>query len=276
MNEFVKKIAYWMIPQGFQKIFFDIKSIQLVRDVHCNQNIKLKDIHHNERCFILATGPSIKNQDLKLLNGENCIAVSNFFVHPDYSIIKPKYYCVAPFHAPITEEAWQKWMSGLENGTGNSMMFFSLSDQVRNQKYFVNREVNFLNFGGSMDSIIHRGIDISRKIPGPQSVTIMALYVALYMGFKEIYLLGCDHDWILHLNQSSHFYSEGNHILNKSGYNEWFVSDVDEYFRDYLELWRQYKIINHIAKKESIAIYNATNGGLLDVFPRIKYESLFG
>jgi hypothetical protein len=50
-------------------------------------------------------------------------------------------------------------------------------------------------------------------VPSPQSVTIMALEVALYMGFKNIYLLGCDHDWILHLDTSRHFYEENQHVF---------------------------------------------------------------
>ncbi|NIP55200.1 MAG: hypothetical protein GWN13_25720 [Phycisphaerae bacterium] len=95
------------------------------------------------------------------------------------------------------------------------------------------------------------------------------------MGFKNIYLLGCDHDWILHLNTSTHFYEETEHALVREGYDEWAGSDLELTFECYLRLWQQYKTLGQIARGKSINICNATAGGLLDVFPRVGYESLF-
>jgi len=278
MREITKKIAYWFVPPGFQSFFSNIRLSQFFRDTNSiKRNIELKNIHRNERCFILATGPSIKNQDLKLLKGETCIAVSNFFVHPDYSIIKPKYYCVAPYHQPITEEAWQKWMGELDKGTENAKMFFGVSDIERNQRNnnFVNRDVFYLNFRGSFEYFLVKGIDLTRAVPGPASVPVMALEIALYMGFSEIYLLGCDHDWILHYGESRHMYDEKNHVLVREGYNEWENSKFENELKANLNLWNQYKQIKMIADRQNIKIFNATNGGFLDVFSRIEYEALF-
>src|SRR6185437_6208885 len=55
-------------------------------------NQSIYNRHAGQRCFILATGPSIKTQPLHLLAGETCISVSNFFVHPDYGLIRPRYH----------------------------------------------------------------------------------------------------------------------------------------------------------------------------------------
>lgn len=276
MREITKKIAYWFVPLGFQSFFSNIWASKFFRDTDCiKRNSELKDIHRNERCFILATGPSIKKQDLKLLEGETCIAVSNFFVHPDYSIIKPKYYCIAPYHQPITEEAWQKWLGELDKGT-DATMFFGLSDIERNQKnnLFMNRDIYFLNFSGSFEHYKRKNIDLTRAVPGPQSVPVMALEIALFMGFSEIYLLGCDHDWILHSGESRHMYDENNHVLVREGYDEWENSEFENELKAYLNLWNQYKQIKLIADYQKIKIFNATNGGLLDVFLRRQYETL--
>lgn len=284
MNDLKQNVAYWIIPQGFQKILSNFleKSYQILKQSDqekalLKRNLALKDIHNNNRCFILGTGPSIKHQDLRLLQGEICIAVSNFFVHPDYSLIGPKYYCIAPYHHPITEDAWQKWMDEINKGTRGAKIFFGISDKNRNEKdgRFKSRDLYYLRFGGSWGRNVPHSIDISQAIPGPQSVTIMALYIALYMGFKEIYLLGCDHDWLLHINKSSHFYPEKSHAMVKSGYNEWFQEDLEEQFQAYISLWRQYKGIREIANRNGAQIFNATEGGLLDIFPRVVYETLF-
>ena len=39
-------------------------------------------------------------------------------------------------------------------------------------------------------------------------------------------------------------------------------------------LWQNYKSLKRIAEKKHIKIYNATNGGYLDVFERITYEQI--
>jgi len=241
-------------------------------------NATLKDRHKGERCFILATGPSIKKQSLRHLAGEHCIAMSNFFVHPDYALIKPRYHCIAPYHPPITEEGWQDWLNdAAARITPDTAMLFGTKDHLRNTSggFFQTRPTFFMDFGGTPQQLDAHGVDLARPLPHPQSATIMSLYAALYMGFEEIYLLGCDHDWILHLNTSRHFYDESQHALNRNGYNEWSAGGLDGYFRDYLRLWSQYQSLQKIAERSNCRIVNATAGGLLDVFPRANFETLF-
>lgn len=240
-------------------------------------NRTLRDRHAGQRCFIVATGPSISKQDLRLLQGETCIGLSNLFVHADYSKIAPKYHCIAPFHKPITEEGWQTWMDELAAKSGNAELFFGVRDHDRNMQNgrFLDRSAHFLSFSGkaSAEQICGLGIDLTRTMPWPQSVTIMALYAAVYMGFSDIYLLGCDHDWVMKINQSSHFYDERQHALNRSGYNEWHNHAMDEVCKSYLRLWEQYRAVKQAADSRGTRIFNATIGGLLDVFPRISLES---
>ena len=279
-----KRVAYWTVPPGIQNLLRayirrsrELSSLDPSVQAVLDRNKVLLNRHAGERCFVLATGPSIKNQDLKPLEGENCIAVSNFYVHPAFAVVKPRYYCVVSYHPPITEEAWQGWLAEMAAGTGDAVMFFSLADRERVQRngLFAGRKIHYLKFGGSWDMLIARGVNITRSVPSAQSVTIMALMIAIYTGFRQIYLLGCDHDWILHLNESSHFYKENQHALSRKGYNEWFGADLESYCQDYIRLWQQYKALQRITNDQSIQIYNATAGGLLDVFPRVNYESLF-
>jgi len=249
---------------------------QLSRHAILAENQQLRDRHAGQRCFILATGPSIKRQQLRVLAAEACISVSNFFVHPDYAEIQPRYHCVAPYHPPITEDGWQQWLGEMGAGTQGAELFFGMNDFDRNHSrgLFKGRDVHHLLFGGTLGQVEAHGIDLTRANPSPQSVTIMALYTALYMGFSEIILLGCDHDWILHVNASMHFYTEDQHALNRNGYNEWFGGGLDGYFRDYLALWSQYRAIAAAAEKRGVRIINATEGGLLDVFPRANLSTL--
>lgn len=236
-------------------------------------NAALRDRHQGERCFVLATGPSIRGQDLSRLRGEHCIAVSNFFVHPDFAAIAPRYYCVAPFHAPLTEEAWQAWIGELASalaGNPGCTVFFTLADRerVRRVSGLGEDRVRYLWLSPHARP---RRADLARPALAPQSVTVMALQVALHLGFSEIQLLGCDHDWILHLNESRHFYAEHEHGANRAGYDEWFGADFASYCEDYVRLWQQYRLVQAMAGAQGARILNATAGGVLDVFPRVAF-----
>lgn len=253
-----------------------IANEQVAQHALLAENQRLYNRHAGERCFILATGPSINSQPLRQLMGETCISVSNFFVHPDYKAIRPRYHCVAPYHKPITEEAWQTWLGEMAAATGNAELFFGMQDRERNAAagHFGGRKTHHVLFGGPLSQLEAHGVDLTRALPSPQSVTIMALYAALYMGFSEIVLLGCDHDWIQHLNVSRHFYQEEEHALNRTGYNEWFGARLDEYCKDYVNLWAQYRALGKVAAERGAHIVNATAGGMLDVFPRESLRNL--
>ncbi len=286
LRQLARRVGRWTVPEGIQQVGWNAWYAWRTRNRPGHRyrrlalaNRRLKDRHAGERCFIIATGPSIKTQDLSCLSGETCIAVSNFFVHPDYVRIKPRYHCLAPFHEPITEDAWQQWLDDLDAKTPGTALLLGLADYERNRRggRFADRELWYVRFGGTLAGISTHGVDLTQSIPGPQSVSTMALMAAVYMGFKKIYLLGCDHDWILHINVSSHFYDEKQHALNRAGFREfteWDEPDFAMHCRRYVALWDEYKAVRAAARLSGAEIYNATPGGLLDVFPRARLETV--
>lgn len=276
-----RPLAHYLLPPGIQEIFQRMIYLYGTRLTSQERNLlsrnkQFYNIHKGKRCFILATGPSIKKQDLSCLEGEICIAVSNFFVHPEYSKIKPKYYCIAPYHLPITEDAWQTWMDEIADHLGNTQLFFALADFERNHRdgRFKEKDVYYLGFCEQWKYQLKRELDITKNIPAPASVPITALMLAIYMGFKEIYLVGCDHDWILHINESKHFYEEKSHALNRHGYNEWSDEDFSSHCLSYVTLWDAYKNVVRLSKKQPTHIFNATPESLLDIFPRVSLEKI--
>jgi hypothetical protein len=240
------------------------------------RNAEFRDRHRGQRCFVLATGPSIQRQDLSALAGEHLIAVSNFFVHPLFAKLAPRYYCVAPFHPPLTETAYHNWLA--EMGSAQSALpectaFFDLADlgRVRAAGTFRDERVRFVATSPHARPARPRLTGLLRS---PQSITLLALQVAIDLGFAEVQLLGCDHDWILHLGESRHFYAESEHAANRAGYDEWFGANVGAYCADYVRLWDQYLWIRGVAETAGVRILNATDGGLLDLFPRVRLESV--
>ncbi len=287
LKKLIKKGIYWMVPQGVSAFVINhlrtiLENRRPLRQI-LRKNEKFMNRHRGQRCFILACGPSIKKQDLTPLKNEVCISVSNFFVHKDYDFIRPKYHClpdvIKGHPREHNEEYVIRWFREIESKIDDTFLFLSFGDKklIETHRLFQDKEVHYLNFGGDWNEMSSHTVDLSRSyLPFPQSVSVLALMMALYMGFKEIYLLGCDHNWISHVGTSSHFYEESENILaTRPGYSEWVGTDYELLFRCYWNLWNQYKILNRYGQKRGIGIYNATGGGILDVFPKVSYETLF-
>jgi len=239
-----------------------------------SKNKTLRDAKRGARCFIIATGPSIKTQDLKPLKGEFCISVSNFFLHPDFNVIKPEFHLFVASHPPVTEEQYGAWFKDAEKRfPPGQKVLISITDKhiVERYKAFKNNDVFYYSLGHKP---LKDSIDFSKDIPMMQTSAQTAMYLALYLGTKEMVLLGCDHDWLLHLGETRHFYNEKQSVLTQKGYNEWFEEDLEVQFSSHVHLWQVYKQIRAYCSKRNIPIYNCTPTSLLDVFPKKKLEEV--
>jgi hypothetical protein len=95
--------------------------------------------------------------------------------------------------------------------------------------------------------------------------------IAIYLGFEKIYLIGMDHNYFLYKNEEDmRLYKNAIHQKNefKRSFGNMFY--INEYLRQY-NIFSKYFYLNNINRVE---IYNATRGGVLEVFPRVEYESL--
>ena len=194
------------------------------------KNINLKDKHKGKRCFILGSGPSIKSEDLKPLKNEIVFALNNFYVHNDFDEIASgdiqKYYLVAPIHPPQTEDEWRRWFEDMEKHVPiNVNMIFGLDIYDYNIRYilekygiFKKHNINWYFAGIDVDKeykFKEKDISIENQIWAANTASTYALIVAIYMGFKEIYLLGVDHNYICLKNEESFRFYNGKVFLEK-------------------------------------------------------------
>ncbi len=284
----IKAIADWTIPINIQKIVLNKIVILMTRALNfgseeqkiLSQNNIFKDRHKNERCFILCAGPNVNQLDLKHLKDEYVISVSSTYHHPDFLDFAPRYHCLPQltFNDQFTRQTALDWFREMNAKTGNAIIFFSGTELelIRSEGLFPNRNVYFLSI--SLPPIpMPDELDICYPLPSVQSVPIMCLYLALYMGFSRIYLLGTEHDSLI-TGRYDYFYTSTVLTNTDNSVNEdktikrcSFHTELDAYHT----LWHQYEAIDAIAKTRGAKIYNATPGGILDVFPRVRYETLF-
>lgn len=300
----VKRILkHWIVPPGFfdlkrrldqRKSNHQIIAKEPVDFLNAGNGLSgFKNKYKGQRCFILATGPSISTQNLSLLEGEHCIAVSMFHLHQEIQKIKPIWHVLAPVHAPFKLDTVKKIIDTCYNQykeVDDINFFLSHRNYEYAYKEYIKNEnnafgtvfktrIHYVDYNNS-NSLTEQNYnlcdiwDLEKNPFGIRTVIFPAIQLAYYLGFKEIILLGCDHDYLLDLTkiESQHFYPEKEGFSDEETFSS---ANLEEWFYTYYVLWKEYRLIRTYLNEQKVQIYNATNGGMLDVFPRVKFESLF-
>ncbi|HLP51894.1 MAG TPA: hypothetical protein VK154_13490 [Chitinophagales bacterium] len=257
----------------------------LLIEQEIEKGLILKDKYRDKRVFIVGTGKSIKTQNLLPLKNEVVIGLNEFYLHEQIESICPKYSLFSGFRnheATMSREVAQKWYTRFES----TLRKIGSTALLPAKEYGFIKEINVFQQPDSdvlFINMIHEPKDIEKyKFTSPgeaytgQSVSVMAICHAIFMGAKEIYLLGLDHDWILTVleNRQDHFYNDSDSEVYKNQEKESKFSLLDDYLYSYVLLFEQYKAIEKFAKAEGIKIINLTPGGLLDIFERGKLEDV--
>lgn len=278
VKQFIKK---WMIPPGIVILLAKIRKHLNRSGLSADErellarNLDIKDRHLGSRCFIIGAGSSIAKQDLKRLAGECVISVSNTFVHPDYSVFKPKYHVVPNIllgHGVLyPREQFVEWLREMEQKTLNAEMFFHIGDRelIESNGLFVDRIIHWNDYC-QWDGSDSFPLDLAR-VPNIWSVSELAITAAIYMGFDKIYLLGFDHDWFN--GPMVYFYNHKTQHKMKPSDEKLAFADAEFQMRRHADMFKKYKYLYQM--KENIYNANANPNHYLDVFPKVKYESLF-
>jgi hypothetical protein len=243
------------------------------------RNSEFKSKHAGQRCFILATGSSIAQMDLKSLAGEFCIGLNEFHLHPDYETIRPQYLVFSGFGIHnVAAERHEKWYDNYGEITrGISIPFINICDYplISDLGLLKENEKYFFHMNRSFSELSTSEIDASGNLYRSQGVGAMAIQLAIYMGFAEILLVGFDHDWLLRMfdHAPTHFYDHNKSIIYK-GHNEVADTTVIYQATSLIGLFENYIALNSYAKQRKIDIRNATLGGMLDVFQRVNFDEL--
>lgn len=237
-------------------------------------NLTLKGTGAGRRAFLIATGPSLKQEDLSVLAGEDCFTLSNFFLHDELEAVSPKFHFFAPYHEPLVLENYIEWLRAadlkLPVSTG---IVLGHSDQplVKEFDLFPARDIHYLY----LSEVPSRStVDLARPVLAPQTGTIMMLPVLFYMGYSEIYLLGCDHTVLRDYGKRvSNFYPEDQDPrVNATTGDCWH--DIVRSHQYSLNIFKQYEFYKRYVDKYNLQVWNLSCDTWLDVFPLKKLEDL--
>lgn len=226
--------------------------------------------------FILATGPSIRQQELARLKGEFVLSCSNAYLHPAIQEIIPRFHFFAPYHPPLIEANWLAWLQQARNALPPGTVFvlgFRDRDRVERSGALADRKVIYLYLSPRAGP---RG-DCFGPVMAPQSVPLMALPFALHAKPRRIILLGCDHTALRNYGGTiTHFYpAQADMRLHAASGKTW--SGIEPELRANLNLFAQYRAYaDWLRRHPGTVVENGSPDTWLEVFPLVETRGEFG
>ncbi len=259
----IRRIKFASVKLFFKKTSGHIRcSVQKkIREKTSNKKYRdlklLKDKHKGERCFIVCTGPSLSVDDLERLKGEYTFGVNNVFRLFDKTSWRPTYYGVIE---PLVFETLRDdpVFKGLENVFLPDLFEKKYKQLSVKQCYIFPMDKFELYWSRLVKKPVRFSDDISLVVYDVSTVAYSLMQIAVYMGFEEIYLLGCDCNYS---GEKQHFAEYGVKANN---------AEITE-----KNLIVAFSAARKYADSHGIRIYNATRGGKLEVFERVNFDSLF-
>jgi len=229
-----------------------------------------KDKHKGERVVIIGNGPSLNQLDLGLLAEVPTIAVNAIFLASDRMGFDPTYYVVEDT-AVMRDNLDQI----KEYKAGHKFFPSIYRDQIGNPpntSYF-RMNTGFYEGRSPAFCVPRFSIDASQRLYSGQSVTIINLQLAYYMGFSDVILIGMDFSYSI--PESS--IVDGNRILSQG-------DDPNHFHPDYFgkgKVWKDpkldrvlanYQLAKLMFESDGRQIVNATPGGKLELFERVDFR----
>ncbi|QKJ31470.1 DUF115 domain-containing protein [Mucilaginibacter mali] len=221
---------------------------------------KFKDIHKGKRCFIIANGPSLKKIDFSLLKDDHSIGLNRIYMMKGQNGFMPDYLACVDMQAQLLQ-----FFDDYNNVEIDCFYNWEIRNKFKrsDNQHFVRDKLS-----PSFST------DLAREGYGTgRSVTYLAIQLAYYMGFSEVYLIGKDHSYNTSEKTGTAIKSDGqedNHFIK--GYYKpgmkWFAPDLET--EEYA-----YRLARTAFENDGRIIKDATIGGKLNVFEKVDYYSLF-
>lgn len=206
----------------------------------------------HRRCFIVATSPSLTSGDLQILNQnhEFCISMNKIFMYEE-DWTSDIYACIDSVLLGECEKEVDDYASPVKFIGDSNEEFWSREHKNTYKIHAITMDC--------YDVVPGFSENICQKVYIGATVTYVCIQIAVYLGFKEIYLLGVDCNYTK--NSTNNYFYNSDVVDNKNHHEDRMILS--------------YQAAKKYADAHGIKIYNATRGGALEVFERVDFDSLF-
>ena len=214
----------------YNKILFCLTKHKLVK------NLRYKNIHKGESCYIFGNGISLKSMNLKNFNDKIAIGSNSLFIHNDFRSLNCKYYLQPPalIFTPINIKYYNKYQ---RNYVGD---LYRKKMKIFDDTHYFTSIYNSLNIRADNITYMHHfGIkdynlnecELDRIFSFSSDATVAMIGTAIYMGFSEAILVGMDYTFSPPV--SHHFYERGRGVLSTQNY---YKQDFFEQIKNKIDL----------------------------------------
>lgn len=280
-------------------IFFELflnTIVSIIRIIFLTHPIVKKKVsYETTELVILANGPSLNNliaNHANFLHNKTLICVNFFPTTSYFEQLKPQILVISapelwrsdatepyknlskqlfetiknktnwPLHIflPFAARKYPEWKKALQGNAFIYIHFYNLTP-IEGFKWFR-----------------HLMYSLQWGMPRPHNVLIPSIMIAIYLGFKKIYLWGADHSWLKEISvddnnqvlvNQKHFYDE-NTSKPLPMHKFRGTRKLYEVLIKFVHAFKGYIDIENYAQSRNIEIYNATPNSYIDAFKRIK------
>lgn len=221
---------------------------------------KYKNIHKGQRCFLIANGPSLIKTNINLLRNEITFGLNRIYLNYPNMLFKPNYLVC------INKLVLNQFANEFKNESMPKFINWQCRNRFKDQNNIYYLEQNF--------SPSHFSENISKSITPSATVTFAALQIIYYMGFKEVIIIGMDHNFVYKGKPNEAQKRTEDKDVNHFSPDyfpkgmKWETPDLraTEYF--YQEAKQKFEIDNR-------RIFDATIDGKCQIFEKRELESFF-
>ncbi len=229
---------------------------------------KIHNSHLGESCFVIGNGPSLTAEDLTALykNKIDSFAVNRIFKIFPQTKWRPTYY--------VSTDAVliRDMLDDVNAMTDVKDKFIPLQN-----KYYNNIKVDgahhfFRNDLRENDPSDKFSLDCTKQVNMRGTVTIACIQLAIHMGYRNIYLLGVDHNF-------DKIITEDGEIIIDPSVKNYFVEGYDddvanEVTHDLGNTTRSYRDVRIFCDKFGVNVFNATRKTKLEVFEKADFDEV--
>jgi len=216
--------------------------------------------HSGETCFIIGNGPSIKDVDLVSLRSEYTFGTNRIYLHNSLNHFILNYYCASD-NSILSETGFKKFL--INNNTTFFLNYNFLKSWVVLKNQRKNIELLYMNTNKRLWDERKLSQDLHLETYWAHTVILeFCIPLAFYMGFKRIYLLGCDTNYS---SETTHFYgnnTNANSIAGSISRENWYGLVL-----------KGYNIVKEYALNNDIEIYDCALNSKLNQFEKISLET---
>jgi hypothetical protein len=260
--------AFYMAANGYLRLRYLLRGGARAHGLP--DNARLKNAHQGGRAFVVGNGPSIAGQDLKALKDEVTFFVNRSFLHEDYATIRPTYHVF--IDPKLATGEWPVTFLD-EAAARNPDVTFLLDGAWRGleafRPYRGKYRIHWIQQKLFFQPYFRGPVDLTRIGPGG-AVVEQGVLAAVYMGVRDVFLLGVDANGLCYdlIKQSSHFYGSNPENLTKG---------FQDIYRDLAAMsssLRRWEMIARHCARAGVHLVNLTDGGILDICPRANYKDV--